>query len=97
MNNEEIEREPTPDSVASGRHSKLSKEFYIELAAFSDSIYDRGKVFCYLATWLLSVTGYYSISMGGVNKPETLRLFEENLQVVQKKLYEIIRASQVFM
>ena len=22
---------------------KLSKEFYIELAAFSDSIYDRGK------------------------------------------------------
>ena len=45
MNNEEIEREPTPDSVASGRHSKLSKEFYIELAAFSDSIYDRGKGF----------------------------------------------------
>ena len=45
MNNEEIERERgTPDSVASGRHSKLSKEFYIELAAFSDSIYDRGKV-----------------------------------------------------
>ena len=31
------------DSVASGRTSKLSKEFYIELAAFSDSIYDRGK------------------------------------------------------
>ena len=45
MNYEEIEREPTPDSVASGRTSKLSKEFYIELAAFSDSIYDRGNVF----------------------------------------------------
>ena len=36
-------RESPTDSVASGRTSKLSKEFYIELAAFSDSIYDRGK------------------------------------------------------
>ena len=34
-----------PSPKTSQSYPKLSKEIYIELAAFSDSIYDRGRLF----------------------------------------------------
>ena len=36
---------PDQSCQRNNNYPKLSKEFYIELAAFSDSIYDRGKWF----------------------------------------------------
>ena len=46
--NDAAERQQPADPGRS--HVKLSKEFYIELAAFSDSVYDRGKANLVLVT-----------------------------------------------
>ena len=61
-------RESPTDSVASGRTSKLSKEFYIELAAFSDSIYDRGKT-------IKMETSVFFCVLGHVLKNDIFSLF----------------------
>ncbi len=44
---------PIPGPEPARAHPKLSKEFYIELAAFSDSVYDRGRPKSFNTKWFL--------------------------------------------
>ena len=51
-----------PSPKTSQSYPKLSKEIYIELAAFSDSIYDRGRLFKEMLQSNILFPDLYSIS-----------------------------------